>query len=125
MPIKIGLSQLSAVFGAAGIAVGIFPGDTGNLHGIAALVWFISGPISAIVAYKLETKPFAYFSVVIGAYALLDLLLNVTMHGSSPFSVFGRGGTERMVAYPLLIWVIGFGGYLMGSASHMRDKIKT
>lgn len=125
MPIKIGLSQLSAVFGAAGIAVGIFPGDTGNLHGIAALAWFISGPISAIVAYKLETKPFAYFSVVIGAYALLDLLLNVTMHGSSPFSVFGRGGTERMVAYPLLIWVIGFGGYLMGSASHMRDKIKT
>ena len=125
MPIKIGLSQLSAVFGAAGIAVGIFPGDTGNLHGIAALVWFISGPISAIVAYKLETKPFAYFSVVIGDYALLDLLLNVTMHGSSPFSVFGRGGTERMVAYPLLIWVIGFGGYLMGSASHMRDKIKT
>lgn len=125
MPIKIGLSQLSAVFGAPGIAVGIFPGDTGNLHGIATLVWFISGPISAIVAYKLETKPLAYFSVVIGAYALLDLLLNVTMHGSSPFSVFGRGGTERMVAYPLLIWVIGFGGYLMGSASHMRDKIKT
>ena len=36
MPIKIGLSQLSAVFGAAGIAVGIFPGDTGNLHGIAS-----------------------------------------------------------------------------------------
>ena len=73
----------------------------------------------------METKPIAYFSVVIGAYALLDLLLNVTMHGSSPFSVFGRGGTERMVAYPLLIWVIGFGGYLMGSASHMRDKTKT
>jgi hypothetical protein len=66
----------------------------------------------------------AYFSVVIGAFALLDLLLNVTMHGSSPFSVFGRGGTERMVAYPLLIWVIGFGGYLLGSASHMREQNK-
>ena len=115
MPIKIGLSQLSAVFLApAGIAVGIFPGDTGNLHGIATLVWFISGPISAIVAYKLETKPFAYFSVVIGAYALLDLLLNVTMHGSSPFSVFGRGGTERMGSIPPIdlgdwVWRLSYG----------------
>jgi hypothetical protein len=29
--------------------------------------------------------------------------------------VFGRGGTERMAAYPLILWVIGFGGYMMSS----------
>jgi hypothetical protein len=88
---------------------------SGNLHGMAAFGMVISGPLSAIVAYKLETKPLAYFSVVIGAFALLDLFLSMTMHGSSPFSVFDRGGTERMAAYPLLIWIIGFGGYLMGT----------
>ncbi|NIQ06941.1 MAG: DUF998 domain-containing protein, partial [Candidatus Korarchaeota archaeon] len=26
----------------------------------------------------------------------------------------GKGGMERMIAYPLLIWVVGFGGYLLG-----------
>jgi hypothetical protein len=51
---------------------------------------------------------------------------NSTMTASSPFSVFGRGGTERMAAYPLLIWIIGFGGYLMGSDTfQMGRKIET
>jgi hypothetical protein len=69
---------LFAIFGAPGI----FRGDTGNLHGITALVWFISGPLSAIVAYKLETKPMVNLSVVIGAFSLF---LSMTMHGSSHF----------------------------------------
>jgi hypothetical protein len=48
------------------------------------------------------------------------------MTALSPFSVFGRGGTERMAAYPLLIWIIGFGGYLMGSDTfQMGRKIET
>ena len=34
---------------------------------------------------------------------------------SSSGSVFGRGVTGRMAAHPLLIWIIGFGGYFMGS----------
>jgi len=86
---------LFGIFGAARMAVGIFPGDTGNLHGYSALVWFVVGPVSAIVAYRLEGKPFAYFSVVIGAFALVDLVLSFGRGSQSAFYMFGRGGTEN------------------------------
>jgi hypothetical protein len=26
------------------------------------------------------------------------------------------GGLERWVAYPILLWILGFGGYLMGGS---------
>jgi hypothetical membrane protein len=93
-------TSLFAIFGAAGIAVRIFPGDKGSLHGIAALIWFISGPLSAIVAHKLKTKPLTYFSIVIGAFALMNLALSVTMHGSSPSHLVEEGLREwRHILY--------------------------
>lgn len=37
--------------------------------------------------------------------------------GSSPiFLTFGRGGEERMIAFPVAMWVTAFGGYLIGSS---------
>jgi len=27
----------------------------------------------------------------------------------------GAGGMERMIAYPMCLWMIGFGGYLIGN----------
>jgi hypothetical protein len=48
------------------------------------------------------------------------------MGGSSPFLlVFGRGGVERFVAYPVLLWIIGFGDYLMGASSTNAGQRKT
>jgi len=32
----------------------------------------------------------------------------------------GAGGMERMIAYPALLWVIGFGGHLMGLEDNPR-----
>jgi hypothetical protein len=29
------------------------------------------------------------------------------------FGAIGHGGTERMIAYPALLWMMAFGGYLM------------
>ncbi|MDQ4073243.1 MAG: DUF998 domain-containing protein [Thermoproteota archaeon] len=115
-------TTLFATFGAAGIAVGIFPEDTGILHGISTLIWFVAGPLSAITSYKIVGKPFGYFSIAIGLIVLVDLVLSMTMHNSSPFSILGRGGTERMAAYPLLIWMIGLGGFLMGFSKHHGTK---
>jgi fumarate reductase subunit D len=43
------------------------------------------------------------------------------MGGSSLFWLaFGRGGVERFVAYPVLLWIIGFGGYLMGASENRQ-----
>lgn len=115
-------SALFAIFGAAAMGVGLFPGDTGVIHGLVSLVTFVVSSLSAIAAYRLEKKPFAYISVVIGMFSLFVLLsaffVGIFMGVPSPFwQMFGRGGEERFIAYPVLLWVIGFGGYLMGTSS--------
>jgi hypothetical membrane protein len=108
---------LFAVSGLAAMAVGIFPGDTGVIHGLVALIWFVTAPLSAIAAYRLETKPFGYISAMIGIFALIVLLMALSSSGSSPiFLAFGRGGEERMIVFPVAMWVTAFGGYLMGSS---------
>jgi hypothetical membrane protein len=110
-------TSLFAISGLAAMAVGIFPGDTGVIHGLVALAWFVTAPLSAIAAYRLERKPFGYLSAAIGIFALVVLLMALFSAGSSPiFMAFGRGGEERMIAFPVAMWVTAFGGYLMGSS---------
>lgn len=109
-----------AVFGLSGVfamGVGVFPGDTGSIHGLVALGWFVLAPISAIISSCLVTsRPLAFFSVLIGLFSLTVLGFALFGGGSSPFLVFGRGGEERMLAYPVILWMMAFGGYLMGSS---------
>jgi len=41
-------------------------------------------------------------------------LLALVLYASSTYLGLGEGGMERMIAYPALIWIAGFGAYLMG-----------
>lgn len=104
------------LFGVGVLGVGIFNGSYGDIHGIFALLTFVTGGVAAIVSYRIERAPMSYFSVALGGIALLDLFLYYFMGGASPFAVMGLGGLERWIAYPILLWVTGFGGYLMGSS---------
>lgn len=115
------VTVLLALFGIGVLGVGIFPGNYGELHAIFALLTFIFGGLSAIAAYKVETSPFRYFSIAMGAISLLDLLLYFVLGNSSPFLALGLGGLERWIAYPILLWVTCFGGYLMGH-SNINDQ---
>lgn len=102
------------LFGIGVLGVGIFNGSYGAIHGIFALVTFIMGGLAAIASSKVEKLPLNYFSAALGGIALLDLFLYYFLGDSSPFAVFGIGGLERWIAYPILLWITGFGGYLMG-----------
>ena len=74
-------------------------------------------PLSTIAAYRRERKPFGYISVAIGIFALIVLLTALFSAGSSPiFLAFGRGGEERLIAFPVAMWMTTFGGYLIGSS---------
>ncbi len=101
--ILIGLSGLGA------LGVGLFPETTGILHVIVSFIAFLFAALSAIAASKLVKPPFTYFSVVLGIASLAALAL----FGLHFYLGLGPGGMERMIAYPVLLWVIGFGGYLM------------
>ncbi len=104
------------LFGLGVLGVGVFPGDTGNVHAIFAMFTFVAGGVAAIVSLTLTTSPFRYFSIVLGAVALAMLLLYMIMGDSSPVAALGMGGVERWVAYPILLWTVGLGGHLIGRA---------
>lgn len=99
-----------ALTGAGAVGVGLFPETTGAPHQICALISFFFGAVSAIISYRITRRPLSYFSVVLGVIALAALVLYFSHYDLG----IGRGGMERMIAYPSLVWVLGFGGFMMG-----------
>jgi len=55
--------------------------------------------------------PLSHFSVGRGIIALVAIVLLVTGH----YLGIGKGGMERMIAYSILVWALGFGGALIGA----------
>jgi len=107
-----------AVFGFAAFGVGVFPGNVTPWHGLFALLTFASGGITVVLSALVVGRPFSWLCGLLGGISLL-VLLSVFFYGlvlgtPSPLDVMGSGGVERWVAYPLLIWVPTFGGYLLG-----------
>jgi hypothetical membrane protein len=104
------------VLGIGALGVGLFPGNTGAPHAIFAMVTFVAGGVAAICAARVTTAPFRLVSFVLGAVSLATLSSYILLGDSSPMAAFGIGGIERWVVYPVILWVIAFGGYLSGRA---------
>jgi hypothetical membrane protein len=96
------------LFAIALTGVGIFPGNKVPYHGICALLTFTMGGLSAIASFKIIAGPLRYISIVFGLITLITLF---TANNFIP--TIGDGGTERWVAYPVVLWLIGFGGYML------------
>lgn len=103
---------LLGLVGLGALGVGIFPGNINPQHPLFALITFISGGLSAIYSYRLIGSIFKYLALLLGLIALFFLF---TIQIFMP--ILGGGGVERWVAYPIVIWLIGFGGYLLGLSS--------
>jgi hypothetical protein len=80
---------------------------------------FVSWAVVAILSYKFAKSPFSYVSVILGAMSLLVLVLSLLgEHVSSSFVLgLGRGGVERLIVYPLWLWTLGLGAYLIGESN--------
>lgn len=48
--------------------------------------------------------------------SLASLFSYLLLGEGTPLAALGVGGVERWVAYPVVIWVTGFGGYLAARA---------
>ena len=103
------LSFLLTGIGAMG--VGVFTENAPyGLHLIVSFITFFFGAITAIVTFRVLRPPLSYSSVLLGLGSLVALGLYI----SKNYLGLGGGGMERMIAYPVLTWGIGFGGYLLG-----------
>jgi hypothetical protein len=63
-----------------------------------------------------KNRHLAVYSMIIGLSSLTVLCFALFAGPNSPFLVFGRGGRVRMLAYPIVLWMMAFAGYLMGSS---------
>jgi hypothetical membrane protein len=116
---KTGFSILFGIWGLGALIAGVVPESLLSVHELGSLAAFAGGSIAAIVAFRLLSSPLRYFSLVLGIVSLVSLI-PLTFDG--PFfrwnGIFGLGlgGIERMVVYPVIIWEIAFGAYLMSGA---------
>ena len=106
-----GLTITLAAAGACAVGVGVFPVRISAPHVVFAIAAFVFGAVSAIISYRVLRPPLSHFSVGLGIIALVALVLLLTHHDLG----IGPGGMERMIAYPIFVWALGFGGSLIGA----------
>ena len=109
-----------AIFGFGAFGVGVFPGNVTPWHGLFALLTFFSGGVTAVLSSRVVSRPFSFLCGLFGGISLATLIsvffYGLVIGGPSPLEFLGSGGIERWVAYPLILWVLAFGGYLLGTA---------
>ena len=79
------------------------------IHTGFALAAYFFAALAAILAVRVVRSPFGYISVALGIVSLVALGLL----GTDQYGILGRGGMERMVVWPLLLWGVAVGGSLL------------
>lgn len=109
------ITAMIAVTGLALIGVGTLNESFSPWHSIFSLITFLFAGLSAIVTFRFQRPPLSYLSVLFGVISLIALLLYVPGGGDFGNTIgIGPGGLERLIVYPVLVWSIAFGGYLVG-----------
>jgi hypothetical membrane protein len=106
-----------ALLGAAVIGVGVFPGPTGAPHAVLAMLGFMSGGVTLITSTRLVPGPLRYVGWLLGTVSLTALASFLLMGNASPIFGLGVGGAERLVVFPIVLWMPALGGYLSFSAA--------
>src|SRR2546426_4557041 len=101
--------------GVGAMGVGVFT-ETALyvLHAILSFIAFFFAAIPAIVAFRVLRPPLSYASILL----VLGSLVALGLYASKNYLGLGGGGMERMIAYPVLAWRIGFGVYLPGKKKY-------
>ena len=102
-----------AAIGAAG--AGMVPLDVSGAHGLFALLGFVCFNLEALAMGVLVKGPMRLISYLAAGVGLLFIAIMVVGDAGDPsvFGAIGHGGAERMIVYPVMLWMMAFGGYLM------------
>ncbi len=91
------------------------------LHSTGAVLAFFPGPIAAIYSYRTIDSPFRYFAIALGLLSLVGAGIYFGAYETPLVQLtLGPGGWERVIVYPLIIWLIGFGSYLLAKSSERK-----
>jgi hypothetical membrane protein len=106
---------LLLVAGIGSIGVGLFPEDSNFLvHQLSSLLVFVPGNLASIILgaslfRSFRSISFRLYSVLSGVVGLIALLLFLLVI----YGPFGAGGIERLIASPLILWVLVAGVALL------------
>ena len=115
-----GRASILATFVVAGIGAigaGLVPLNASDLHGLFALTAFLFFNLEALASATVLSGPIRAISVAACAAGLAFVVLMVIGDSGNPgvFGAIGHGGAERMIVYPVMLWMLAFGGYLAAS----------
>ena len=105
------------------ICVGLFPEYTLNTHLTFSWATFIFISLTVLSSYRLGLNvPMIIISIITGLIALITFLI-VVIGGSNNIITpyLGGGGTERIIVYPVVLYILALGGYL---SSRGKDWVK-
>ena len=89
-----------AVLGLSAFGVGVFPGNTGAPHALAAMATFISGGVAAVTSSRLAHGFFRLLFVVLGAITLLRSGRTCSSVSPSPSRHLGSAGSNAGSSTP-------------------------
>ncbi len=109
--------------GVGMIGIAVFPGNVATLHPLFSLLAFLAGSIAAILSRKLLDAPLRYFAVALGSMALLATVSGLDAFANwGPQAEIGIGGVERLIAYPVLLWLVLIGAAFMSDGGRETPR---
>jgi hypothetical membrane protein len=108
----------TALLGIGVVGVGTFPLTHPAPHTLFAFTAFLAGGIAVVLSARLTAAPFRYLWTVLGTVALGATVLGLDAFRSWwPMAELGEGGLERWIVYPVVLWLVAFGSYLMAAVA--------
>jgi hypothetical membrane protein len=110
----------TALLGLGCVGVGVFPLTHPAPHTLFALIAFLAGGVAVIVSSRVTAAPFRQLWALLGAVALAATAMGVLFLEWAPVAALGEGGIERWIVYPIVLWLVAFGSYLLAAAAGQR-----
>jgi hypothetical membrane protein len=104
----------TGLLGLGVLGVGIFPGNVHPQHPLFAFTAFVAGGLAVLLSARVTPQPLGSIFAVMGTISLAFTLASVFLLEWGPFARLDLGGVERWMVYPVLLWLVGFGGWLAG-----------
>jgi hypothetical membrane protein len=114
-PSRVALA-VAVLAGLGALGAGIFPLDRGDLHGLSALLAFLFFNVQTAIMASRSRDALRLFGIALALLGLGYVVVMVIGDAGNPaiFGAIGHGGAERMIVYPPMLWLMIYGGSLMG-----------
>ena len=111
------------LMGVGIVGIAVFPGNVATIHPLFSLLAFVAGSAAAILSRKVVDAPMRYFAVGLGSIAFLATVFGLDSFANwGPQAEIGIGGVERLIAYPVLLWLVLIGTTFMAGGAHKTRR---